>query len=186
MGIDIFLVTKTRRDDRIYQALSRDFRDFVGGPDQHGDRCELRQLEQLFNLQLEPLTQYTALSPPTDELEYELWQAEEAADERQAAALRQEITRVSQQWHTDYDQRTAGWTLTIDMQTAATALLERIIAHPDYHLNLQHTSELNGYFVPAPKTNAWQERLHFDLQYLLELLEQAQTMGEQYVTFDFS
>jgi hypothetical protein len=98
MGVDIFFVSKTKGDSQLYESLSRDFCNLVCGPDAYGDDCEFHQIESLLDIDLSILRRYAPILPPTEDLEYEIYCAEDDGDLAEVKKLNKKLEDFKVDW----------------------------------------------------------------------------------------
>ncbi|MDJ1466791.1 hypothetical protein QNI19_37720 [Cytophagaceae bacterium DM2B3-1] len=151
MGYDVFLAPKTRsctKKARIVEKineeeafLSRDFAMFHSRPHAFA-QSELVQIEALLHIDLTPYWSYPInYEPDTQELEYEIYLAEEANDLTKIPDLKQQIIQVQKEWEVNYDSIHEGWTHISQMRETTLTFLEKIRQNPSFGSQITEVTE---------------------------------------------
>ena len=184
MGVDIFFVSKTKGDSQLYESLSRDFCNFVCGPDAYGDDCEFHQIESLLDIDLSILTRFAPILPPTEDLEYEIYCAEDDGDLAEVEKLNKKLEDFKVDWEKNYPLNNRDWTNVNELADVVKDFQNRLNQNPFYFEKINYNYDWGNYFDQSPM-NEWSSKLHADLELLLKYIDEAKSLGENYVTFHF-
>lgn len=184
MGVDIHFVTKSRDKSRqensghnVYEFFNRSFRNFAAAAN-----GELYQMEKVLELDLRPITKWVNLEPPGGYMLSELYEAEQEADHKRVAEIKQAIEKFENDWEANYENDFDGW---LKIEPFA-KLLRKVAAKleiVDWQNHLEFNIDSDSYFSSSPAEKPYDDRFHEDIKRLLILLEKAKEFGETHVGF---
>jgi hypothetical protein len=196
MGYDVRIVAKTRDDEKLSRILTCEegkgdyylSRNFSMFQSRNFEDCELTQVEQILEIDLSLYWNYPInYMPDTGELEYRMYQAEQAGDFKKASEIKQKIEKVKKEWKDNYDQINKGWTKVEDLRKVTLRLMERIKSNPAFgkqiHVAAGWDYPWGEYFTLRAKKHPRDARIMEDLEKILQTLDCIEKEGEQYIAF---
>ncbi len=170
MGYDVFLIPKTRNDEIKFgifeckqankiKSLSRDFAMFQS---RNFEGCEFYQVEKIFKIDLSIYTSYPKnYEPHLDELQYQLWKAEEDKNSNEVAKINKKIEDKRLYWEKNYEKNNEGWVDINKFRQVTLNLLAQIKRKPNFgnEIKVAKGWEYNWqfYFFAGKKNNIEQD-----------------------------
>lgn len=193
MGYDVFLMAKTRDEEKEYRmhlceekkriGLSEQFTFFLSAePEDSG----LEEVECIFNIDLSAFKRHPAnFEPDTSDLEYRLYLAEKEEDIAKMREIQTAIEQVNSDWDKNYDTDHRGWNAISDMRKVIQTLLQKIEQQPDFGKQMKDADGWGNYFSTKPSEHRYGEQARFinDLHKLLVNLDCMEAEGIEYVGF---
>ncbi|QHT66489.1 hypothetical protein GXP67_07375 [Rhodocytophaga rosea] len=196
MGYDVLIVAKTREDDKLFRILTCEegkgdyflSRNFSMFQSRNFEGCELIQVEQILEIDLSLYWNYpTNYMPDIGELNYRMYQAEQAGDFKKAIEIKQKIEEVEREWHRNYYLINEGWTKIEDLRQITLKLIEKIKSNPAFGKQIKVAPGWDypwgKYFTLQAKKHPREARILEDLDRILQSLDCIEREGEQYVAF---
>ncbi|WP_314005102.1 hypothetical protein [Xanthocytophaga flava] len=191
MGYDIFLMPKTRDEEKAYRItlceekntdLSETFTFFHSG--EVGENG-LKQVEAILAIDLSAFKRSPAnYMLDTGELEYSLYLAEEQNDTIKIAQIKVQIEQAKVDWDKSYDTDHRGWTLLTEMRQVVQTLIQKMEEQPDFGKHIKDAEGWGDYFLVKPSQRKYgEQRLINDLQNLLATMDCMEAEGVEYVGF---
>ena len=201
MGLDVHLTPKNRDYDySIEDRLSRRFCNFLCGFYTFPN-SEFGQVQQILEIDLDVFLKHPVnFEPKIDELEYQIYLAEENNDLEKISALKEKIEQERIEWDKNYEIINEGWTLITELESLASRFRAKLIENPALHKQLKYNFDWGDYFylerIPMPKNERLSQEIEEsinhvrnilieDLQSVLNWIESAKKMNIKYVTFDY-
>lgn len=191
MGYDAILVPRNRDENKLYEidyldsTFSRKFSMFQS---RFFDGCEMEQVEEILDIDLTIYRKFaTNYNPDIGELEYRLYLAKEANDFDKIKFFEEKIEIVKKDWEKNYYMVTEGWTTIYEFIQVTKAFIKKINLNPNYGEKIKIAQgwkyPWGDFFSTSQISNKNTERLHLDLEHLVNLLEIYKKHKIEYVGF---
>lgn len=195
MGYDVSLVSKTRNEDisfKIHECenkrkISFLTRRFAMFQSRNFENSEFIQVENILQIDLSIYLKYPNNTYDPHDLEYELYKAEEAKNQKGIDKVKDLIEKGRKEWEDTYEENNDGWTTVQEFRIVTKEFIEKMKQNPDFGEKIVTPKgwdyPWNGYFSFTPLENEFDDRLIDDLETLLKQLECIEEQGIEYVGF---